>query len=68
MAMDLRSFYEEAALSLADHVPAARAAETWLYQGTQLGKVLHEAQARIKSQGRDRRDWYYLIPSTQTRD
>ena len=67
MAMDLRSYYEEAAMSLADHVPAARAAETWIYQATKLGEVLHDAQARIRGQGRDRRDWYYLIPSTQTR-
>lgn len=67
MAMDLRSYYVEAALSLADHVPAARAAEAWLYDGTQLGEVLHAAQAQLHGQGRDRQDWYYLIPSTRTR-
>ena len=67
VAMDLRSYYEEAALSLSDHVPAARQAESWIYRETQLGEVLHEAQAKLKAAEVDRRDWYYLMPSTQQR-
>lgn len=67
VAMDLRSYYEEAALSLSDHVPDARQAESWLYRGTKLGEVLHDAQARLKAAGLDRRDWYYVMPSTQQR-
>ena len=67
VAMDLRSYYEEAALSLSDHVPDARQAESWIYRGTQLGEVLHEAQAKLKAAELDRRDWYYVMPSTQQR-
>jgi len=67
VAMDLRSYYEEAALSLSDHVPAARQAESWLYRGTKLGKLLHEAQANLKNSGADRPDWYYVMPSTHHR-
>jgi len=37
---DVRVYYEEAALGLADHVPAARSAETWFYQHTEAGRVL----------------------------
>ena len=67
VAMDLRSYYEEAALSLSDHVPDARQAESWVYRGTKLGEVLHTAQANLKAAGVDRRDWYYVMPSTQQR-
>lgn len=66
-AMDLRSYYEEAALSLSDHVPGARQAESWIYQSTQLGKVMHDAQEAIKTAGAERPVWYYIMPSTQSR-
>lgn len=66
-AMDLRSYYEEAALSLSDHVPGARQAESWIYQSTQLGEVLHAAQEAVKGAGAERKDWYYIMPSTQAR-
>ncbi len=67
VAMDLRSYYEEAALSLSDHVPAARQAESWIYRGTKLGALLHEAQARLKAADSARKDWYYIMPSTHQR-
>ncbi len=67
VAMDLRSYYEEAALSLSDHVPAARQAESWLYRATKLGELLHQAQANLKDSGAERRDWYYVMPSTHHR-
>lgn len=67
VAMDLRSYYEEAALALSDHVPLARQAETWIYQGTKLGELLHAAQAVLKNGGADRRTWFYVMPSTQHR-
>jgi len=33
-ALDIRAYYEEAALALTDHVPAARQAESWFYRST----------------------------------
>jgi hypothetical protein len=48
---DIRSFYEEAALSLADHTPAARQAEAWFFNGTEAGKVLLAAQRAMKAAG-----------------
>jgi hypothetical protein len=39
-AMDIRTYYEEAALALLDHVPAARSLEAWLYGTTEMGKLL----------------------------
>jgi len=51
-ALDLRAYYEEAALALADHVPQARAAESWFFQHTEAGKLLRKAQAQMIASGR----------------
>jgi hypothetical protein len=53
------------ALGLIDHVPAARQAESWLYQHTAAGRTLHNAQRRIRESGADRLTWFYLIPVVQ---
>ena len=51
-AVDIRAYYEEAALALADHVPAARATESWFFRTTLAGKLLRDAQARLIADGR----------------
>ena len=51
-ALDVRAYYEEAALALADHVPEARAAESWFFQQTEAGKLLRAAQQRLIAAGR----------------
>jgi hypothetical protein len=51
VVLDVRAYYEEAALALAGHVPAARATEAWLYRSTATGSVLHEAQAKLRESG-----------------
>ena len=51
-ALDVRAYYEEAALALADHVPQARAAESWFFQQTEAGKLLRAAQKRLIAAGR----------------
>ena len=51
-ALDIRAYYEEAALALADHVPAARATESWFFRSTVAGKLLRDAQARLTADGR----------------
>jgi hypothetical protein len=65
VAADVRAYYEEAALSLTDHVPAARQAETWFFQGTETGALLRRLQRVLKEQGHPRLIWYYLVPSAQ---
>lgn len=62
---DVRAYYEEAALALADHTPGARQAETWLYHQTETGKVLREAQQKLREAEVDRSTWYYVLPMTQ---
>lgn len=67
VVLDIRAFYEEAALALADHVPAARAAESWLYRNTATGGVLHQAQAKMRDAGAPAPAWFYLVPVSQQR-
>ena len=63
LARDITSYFEEAASALVDSVPAARSAETWLYQSTETGKVLKAARQQIKQDGDA--FWFYVIPFTQ---
>jgi hypothetical protein len=59
------AYYEEAALALVDHVPAARSAESWLYQKTAAGAALKRAQAAMRQAGASQADWFYLVPMSQ---
>jgi hypothetical protein len=65
IGLDIRAYYEEAAIALAGHVPAARQAESWLFQRTEAGKLLKRAQAALRQAGAPYATWYYLVPSTQ---
>jgi hypothetical protein len=62
---DVRAYYEEAALALIDHVPAARRVETWFYTGTEAGRLVRGAAAALQAAGVDRNVWYYLLPGSQ---
>ena len=45
---DLRSYYEEAAVGLAGHIPRARAAESWFYQRTTTGNLMKDVRAMLQ--------------------
>lgn len=64
-AQDIRAYYEEAALALADHTPAARQAESWLYRVTEAGRVLRAAQAMMRAAESPRSAWFLLVPVGQ---
>jgi D-proline reductase (dithiol) PrdB len=64
-AMDIRAYYEEAALGLADHVPAARAAESWLYRSTHAGAVLKAALATLAAADPPYGRLFYIVPISQ---
>jgi hypothetical protein len=68
-AMDIRIYYEEAALALADHVPAARAAEAWFYQRTKTGELLRSVVHRLRDSGQEPGlsflALYYIVPLSQ---
>jgi hypothetical protein len=64
-ALDIRCYYEEASLGLADHVPAARKAESWFYRHTLAGDLLRRAQKHLRASGASRASWFALAPTGQ---
>ena len=58
-------YYQQAALGLSDHVPAARQAESWYVKHTAAGATMRAARDQMKHQGAPRPLWYYLLPATQ---
>ncbi len=64
-ALDIRAFFEEAAVALAGHVPAARQAESWFYRSTATGLVLRQAQAALRSADAPRPCWFPVVPNGQ---
>ena len=64
-ALDIRAYYEEAALALANHVPAARQAESWFYRITATGELLREAQRIIRDADAPRQAWFPVVPTGQ---
>lgn len=66
-ALNVRSYYEQAAAGLSDHVPAARAAESWFARETAAGSLMHEAQQAMKDAGAPFPFWFYLLPASQHR-
>ena len=64
-SQDVRAYYEEAALGLVDHVPAARQVESWLYGSTETGAVLRSARDALREAGVGPLVQGYLMPATQ---
>lgn len=64
-ALDIRAYYEEAAVALVDHVPAARQAESWFYRSTATGALLRRAQQIIRAAEAPRAAWFALVPTGQ---
>jgi hypothetical protein len=65
-AQDLRAYYEEAALQLAD-VFGARQVESWFYAKTESGALLHEVTAALRAADGPDMVTSYLVPFTQGR-
>ena len=66
-ALAIRSYYEQAAAGLCDHVPAARAAESWFAQTTAAGALMHDAMRVMRAQEAPQPFWFYLLPASQHR-
>ena len=59
-ALDLRSYFEEAALALVDGTPAPGAAARWFYEDTLTGRTLERARNAMRESGAPFSVWYYL--------
>lgn len=61
---DIRTYYEEAALELANvPAPGARAAEAWYFERTEAGRAVLAARAAMKDQGAPFPLWFYMAPA-----
>ena len=47
LALDIRAYYEEAALEIINHVPEARATQAWFFGRTKSGDLLLRAKRRL---------------------
>ena len=65
IAADIKNFYEEAAISLADTPPSARRAESWFVTETLGGQTIQTARIKMKEADVNFYFWYYLLPMTQ---
>ena len=52
---------------MADHTPGARQVETWMYQETEAGEVVHAAQLAMSQTDLPKPMWFYLLPLNQSR-
>jgi hypothetical protein len=64
VGQDVRAYYEEAGLQLADNT-GARQLESWFYQSTQTGKLIRSVRDVMKERGEDDLAVTYIAPGTQ---
>jgi hypothetical protein len=63
---DIRAYYEEAALELANGpAPDGRQTEAWFFEQTEAGKSVLAARQVIKDSGVPRPLWFYLAPANR---
>lgn len=61
---DIRTYYEEAALSLVDAPdPGGRALEAWFFEETEAGALIMEARAALRTQEAPAPVWFYMVPA-----
>ncbi len=65
VANDIRAYYEEAAMALVDHVPAARSAESWYFRATATGDVMRRAHQALRKASGPAKLVTYLVPRSQ---
>jgi hypothetical protein len=61
VTMDIRDYYEAAALSLTDHTPGAFEATRWFLRETEAAKVILAARERMKADGVKQPIWQFLV-------
>ena len=61
VTMDIRDYYEAAAMSLADHTPNAFEATRWFLRETETAKVILAARERMKADGVKQPIWQFLV-------
>jgi len=61
---DIRTYYEEAALELANGpLPGPRSLEDWFFEQTQAGTTVLQARQAIRDSGAKAPVWFYMTPA-----
>jgi len=63
VAMDVRAYYEQAAIELSGHVPGARSTDSWFFQSTLSGNALLAVQRMLRHQGEPQDLWFGIAPA-----
>jgi len=66
IAHDIRSYYEELAVELADGPPGPWAAERWFYDITEGGKAIMAARRSMKEAKAPFPVWFYMSPGPRS--
>ena len=64
-AHDIRSYYQELAVELADGPPGPWAVERWFYDTTEAGKTLLAARRAMKAADAPQPLWFYMAPGAE---
>jgi D-proline reductase (dithiol) PrdB len=64
LGQDVRAYYEEAAMQLAD-TTGARRLETWVYQETETGRLVRSARDRLRADESHKLAATYIAPLSQ---
>ena len=60
---DIRAYYEEAALALAEGgAPGGRAVEDWFFEETEAGRTMLAARIAMRDAGVKFPIWFYMVP------
>ncbi len=65
VAHDIRAYYEELAVELADAPPGAWAAERWFYDQTQAGQAVLGARRAMRDSEAPFPLWFYMTPGAR---
>lgn len=65
VTMDIRGYYEAAAMALADHTPGAFEATRWFLRETEAGKTILAAREKMKADGVKQPIWQFLVTEQQ---
>lgn len=64
LSHDIRTYYEESAIELADGPPpGGRAFEAWYFESTEAGALTLRARAAMKAAGAPFPLWFYMAPA-----
>jgi len=66
VALDVRGYYETAALGLSDHAPGSWAGVRWFLSETETGKVVTEARSQMRDSGAEWIDWFFVTPTNES--